>query len=143
MVSKGDFFKELMVGQKYEKKAQVALIRYLNTDLNVVEERNDNLYDFQLSNGKTYEVKFDKMCSKTGNLFIETVSRGKASGLTVSVADYYIFCIGEEDTKFYMIETDKLREMIKNKEYMSLYDNYSKTASIFKLHTVADKSIQF
>ena len=142
MVNNGHFKQDLALGQLYEKKAQDALILHLDCDVSVTEERNDNLYDFKLSNGFSYEVKFDRMCSHTGNIYIETASHRRLAGLSVSKADFYIFAIGDRDTKFYMIGTAILKKMIDDDEYTRIHDDCSKTGYIFKLQTIASKSIQ-
>ena len=58
---------------------------------------------------KTIEVKNDLKAIKTGNLFIEFMSRGKKSGIDRTEADVWCCCIG---SIFILIETEKLRELI-------------------------------
>ena len=40
-----------------------------------------------------YELKTDRMAHKTGNVYVEFQSRGKASGITTSKSDTWIFKI--------------------------------------------------
>ena len=58
---------------------------------------------------KTIEVKNDLKAMKTGNLFIEFMSRGKKSGIDKTEADYWCFCIGDV---FILLETKKLKELV-------------------------------
>lgn len=43
--------------------------------------------------GKKIEVKTDYMAQETGNVAIEFQSRGKPSGIAVTEADYYAYCL--------------------------------------------------
>jgi len=58
---------------------------------------------------KKVEVKNDRKALKTGNLFIEFKSRGKASGIDKSEADYWCFAVGDI---FILIALDKLKELV-------------------------------
>ena len=58
---------------------------------------------------KTIEVKNDLKAMKTGNLFIEFMSRGKKSGIDKTEADIWCFCIGDV---FILLETAKLKELV-------------------------------
>lgn len=72
----------------------------------------------ELVNGKPlellFEVKNDLKGDKTGNMSIEYMSRGKSSGIDVTKANYFV-----EKFKgtFYVIETESLRQAIKEKKY--------------------------
>jgi len=83
-----------------------------------VNYNNDFKYDLKVGqvkeqelanilSGKTIEVKYDLRATETGNVFIEYESRGKASGISTSEADYYCFCI--LDT-FHIIPSSLLKE---------------------------------
>ncbi len=58
---------------------------------------------------KTIEVKNDLKATKTGNLFIEFMSRGKKSGIDRTEADVWCFFIKDI---FILIETKKLKELV-------------------------------
>jgi len=58
-------------------------------------------------NNKTVEVKFDLKALKTGNVYVEYFSRGKKSGISNTIADYYCFCFGET---YHIIETTILKD---------------------------------
>jgi len=58
---------------------------------------------------KKIEIKKDMLAKKTGNVFVEYMSRGKPSGVAKSEADYFCFVV-ENLIIFY--PTQLLREMI-------------------------------
>ena len=60
-------------------------------------------------------MKHDGASVIKGNFFIEFLSDGKPSGISISEAIYYIIISGE---KYYLIETSKIRELIENEEYL-------------------------
>lgn len=62
------------------------------------------------SDGTKIEVKFDRMAHITGNIFVEVYSRGKASGISTTQANYWIFKI-EEKSYALIIHTKKLKEL--------------------------------
>jgi len=76
-----------------------------NYDLKVGKVKEKELGD--LLSKKTIEVKRDLQAHKTGNIFIEYESRGKKSGISTSIADYY--CIALIDSMV-LIKTSKLKE---------------------------------
>ncbi len=44
-------------------------------------------------NNKKIEVKTDFMAHETGNIALEYESRGKPSGIAITEADYYAYCL--------------------------------------------------
>jgi hypothetical protein len=58
---------------------------------------------------KKIEIKKDLLAKKTGNVFVEYMSRGKPSGIDKSEADYFCFVV-ENLIIFY--PTPQLKEMI-------------------------------
>ena len=76
-------------------------------DLEVGQLAENALAD--IIENKTIEVKNDLKAIKTGNLFIEFMSRGKKSGIDRTEADVWCFCIGNI---FILIETEKLRKLV-------------------------------
>ena len=58
---------------------------------------------------KTIEVKRDLKAIVTGNIYVEYFSRGKASGISTSEADFYCFFI--TDGRMFLIETKELKEL--------------------------------
>jgi hypothetical protein len=63
-------------------------------DLKVGQDEEIWLAD--LLRGKTVEVKRDYIASRTGNLFVEFSSRGKASGLATTRANFWAFILDGE-----------------------------------------------
>jgi hypothetical protein len=78
-------------------------------DLKIGETAEDWVNEL-FSNGKKIEVKNDLMAHKTGNIYIEFESRGKPSGLSKTIADYWIYRINHSDFAF-IIEVNKLKEL--------------------------------
>lgn len=69
----------------------------------------------------TIEVKYDQQYLRTGNFYIEYISRGKRSGISTSEADYWAL-IGELG-QIHIIKTELLRERLKEfKKYCEHYD---------------------
>ena len=54
----------------------------------------------------TIEVKNDLKASKTGNLFIEYMSRGKPSGIGTTKAQWYAFIV---EDRIVILPTEKLK----------------------------------
>ena len=73
-------------------------------DLKIGQTKEKELGD--IFKNKTVEVKYDLKAKFTGNVFVEYISRGKKSGLSTSIADYYCFCLGDT---FHFIDTDVLK----------------------------------
>ena len=64
-------------------------------DLLLGQKGEGLLADILKLKGDKVEVKTDYKATRTGNLFIEYESRGKASGLSTSTADYWAFIINQ------------------------------------------------
>jgi hypothetical protein len=62
----------------------------------------------EIFSDKKIEVKRDFMAQKTGNVFIEYSSRGKASGISTTEAEYY--CIVISDSRYILVSTKELKE---------------------------------
>jgi hypothetical protein len=81
---------------------------------NTIKE-NYSFYDIILFKGnfgeqsKTLECKYDEKASHTGNICIEVGCNGRASGLLVTTADYWLIGDGYIG---YLIETTRIREYI-------------------------------
>jgi hypothetical protein len=78
-------------------------------DLDFGEKAEDWVKEL-LSDGRKVEVKFDRMAHLTGNLFVEVYSRGKASGISTTKANYWIFRIQEKSYAL-IVNTEKLKEL--------------------------------
>lgn len=86
--------------------------------LGVMEYNNDFKYDLQLGQiheqwlgsiltDATIEVKRDYMAARTGNIFIEFESRGKASGIAASHAEYWAFVLSGHRVVIVPLDTVK------------------------------------
>lgn len=54
---------------------------------------------------ENYELKTDRLSHKTGNVFVEFMSRGKESGIKTSKADIWIFrIVDKKDKHLFSIE---------------------------------------
>ena len=62
-------------------------------DLKVGQVKEEELGN--MLNSSTIEVKHDLKALITGNVYVEYYSRGKKSGISTSVSDYYCFCFGD------------------------------------------------
>jgi hypothetical protein len=83
----------------------------------------------EIFSSKKIEVKRDFMTQKTGNVFIEYSSRGKASGISTTEAEYY--CLVVSDDTYILISTKKLKEKCRpylntNKDILGGDENTSK-----------------
>jgi len=73
-------------------------------------ERGEDWLNEIFTDGKKIEVKTDRMAHATGNLYVEIYSRGKASGLSTTKANYWIFII-EEKNYAIIVSTEKLKQI--------------------------------
>lgn len=119
-----NFIKDLKLGNEGEE----TLAEYLITKgSEFIDSNKDNRYDIRmLTNDKeiTYEVKTDVKCAPlfdTGNIFIEFESRGKASGISVTQADWfvtYFLYFGE----LWFIKSKDLKELINTYDFPKFYN---------------------
>jgi hypothetical protein len=63
----------------------------------------------EILTNKKIEVKTDYGTRRTGNIFIEYMSRDKPSGISKTEADFYCFVISNE--RLILVETEKLKEI--------------------------------
>lgn len=69
---------------------------------------------------KQIELKTDRVCQTTGNVFVEFESRGKQSGISVTTAIYWVYCLWTDkfkDQTYVFIPTRRLKKLIKDNEY--------------------------
>ena len=63
------------------------------------------------------ECKTDRLCQKTGNVFIEIESRGKPSGIHTTKSKYYAICLWVEkrkDQTWVLVPTKILKKLMKS-----------------------------
>lgn len=63
--------------------------------------------------GSTVELKTDYLALETGNVAVEFRCRGKASGISVSIADYHVFELhdGDRTLSYIVVATDELKHI--------------------------------
>lgn len=77
------------------------------------------------------QVKNDQKVSKTGNLYVERKSRGKASGIDDSHSPYWAFVLDGEKYKrdvIIIIKTERLREVCQRLGYGNVKGGNSDTS---------------
>ena len=118
-----------------------------------------NQFDKDLQFGKKYENAFqkfvegtveckcDRIWHRTGNLYIETESRGKPSGINVTTAKNYAFCLyskdrSDDDQIWLAYPTHLLKEFIKDYSIRNGGDNYTSKGHIVPAKDLIDFQIQ-
>ena len=139
------FLQDLNTGHQFEEKARKRIIKHYHNEFNVVEICNDFKYDFRLSNGKCYEVKYDKSSMKTGNIFIEFISFTKSSGIDKTQADYYIIItpLNEIENIYLLIGVDVIKQMITDTADVRIYKDKYKSGFLFKKDLLINNGIIF
>lgn len=83
----------------------------------------DYKWDFILKSPKDgslrkFEMKSDSMAWKTGNFAMEYESRGKPSGVSRTLADYYVYEVERGNlSDYWLISTEEVKNMIESKFY--------------------------
>ena len=123
------------------------ILKYLTSKgATLINKNKDNKYDvlIERKNKKiSYEIKTDVYCSPkndTGNIFIEFECRGKASGISVTEADWfvtYFLHLGEA----WFIKTDELRKLIADSTF-KVRENSGDKNSNTKGYLIRRKTIQ-
>jgi hypothetical protein len=128
------FKTDLKLGVQYEK-LYASMIEY---DTCEMAEGVFKPWDLKIiRNGETttYEVKADRMAKATGNLVIEYECSGKPSGITSSLADYWVyFIVGT--TQYYRIPRTVIMEAIQAKKYKRTVrggDSYKSNMYLFRI----------
>jgi len=113
---------------KLGNDGEMVIIEYLlKRGSKLLDTNDDNKYDARMVKDgveTTYEIKTDVKCAplfNTGNIFIEYESRGKASGISVTEADWFVTYfkyLGE----VWFIKTKKLRKLIEDNDFPTFKD---------------------
>lgn len=117
-----NFSQDLEDGTKAEKRV-AELFQTKCKQIVSVDYNHDYKYDLRLtlddSRSFTVEVKCDYLLQRTGNFAIETKCRGKASGINVTQADFFvIYTSGPEHA--YTFKTDHLRKLAADPKYRTV-----------------------
>ena len=107
--------------------------------------RHTNKFDLDLKFGQKHEnilqeavegqieCKADRLVVKYGNVFVEIESRGKPSGVMVSTAKFYAFCLVVEkrkDNVWVLIPTKILKKLMKKFPLKAGGDNWTSKGHI-------------
>lgn len=79
------------------------------------------------------ECKSDRLCIKTGNVYIETESRGKVSGIYNTDAEHYAICLYKPDREkqvWVIIPTDHLKKLMVKYPIKAGGDNWTSKGHI-------------
>ena len=80
-------------------------------------------YDLLIMRGKeniTIEIKYQPGVLRTGDCVVEYKCNNKSSGITTTIAQYWIEALPDpitEKVRYFRILTDKLKEIIKDEKY--------------------------
>jgi hypothetical protein len=108
---KSSFLTDLPFGEKYEREAK-----------SILEGKDVKV-----------EVKADRLCQKTGNVYVEIRSRGKPSGITTTDADVWVFCLWKENRErqtFVSISVEILKQLMLKYPIKVGGDNYTSEGHI-------------
>jgi hypothetical protein len=120
-----DFKKDINIGEAGEVIVRLDLESVGGT---FISDNKDNKYDLLMNmpirgsfnyQKVSYEIKTDVYCRPhmdTGNLFVEFESRGSASGITVSEADWFVTYF-EYFKEIWYIKTSDLKKLILNNKF--------------------------
>ncbi len=77
---------------------------------------------------KTIECKTDKLCQKTGNIFIEFEDAGRPSGINKTKSTYYAICLYKKERNkkqiWILIPTEILKKLMLKYPIKKGGDNY-------------------
>ena len=138
---------EFFVNQFTDEKKQYSLVdNCQNKDFDLLFNRYDmrtnGKYDIFPSKKIKVEVKTDFYKSKTNNLFIETSSRNKKSGINSSLSDLFIYFFIKQDLyptdNILIIKTEDLKHLIKSykNNFITGGDNNSSRGVLLPLQDV-------
>lgn len=137
-----NFRKDLPIAKKTEQEVAELISRLY--DATIIAFEDTNKYDFKASiKGKeiTFEVKEDFTCETTGNVGLEFSCRGKPSGISVSMADYYIYKLHTKNygIQFVIHPVKRLKKMIEEEQYFRIVNGGDKGSNsmnyLFKYDT--------
>jgi len=117
--AKSNFVNDLPFGEKYEDELKVAL-------------------DGQM------ECKADRLCQKTGNVYVETESRGKPSGINVTTAKFWGFCLWLEKREaqtWVLIPTKILKKLMTKYPIKLGGDNWTSKGHIIPKEDLLNQTI--
>ena len=100
----------------------------------------EDFVEYVLAKG---EVKRDYGVGKTGNIFIEHLSRGKPSGIATTASDYFIYVLdgeGYDAEVFVGIKTTRLQRLLDNIKWtVNGGDNKTSKGKLLRLTKLVSK----
>lgn len=142
-----DFRQDLVGAKRTENQVADLLFKHYGTELLKISATK--AYDIKVKNkaGKIVylEIKEDFQCGKTRNVALEFESWGRPAGLSVTMADFYIYVLHERNgLEYWITSIYKLREIVDKKLYFTIVNggdegsnsiNYLFKLSVFKKHS--------
>jgi len=119
---KNSFLTDLPFGEKYERESK-----------SILEGKDVKV-----------EVKADRLCQKTGNVYVETESRGKDSGITTTDADVWAFCLWKENRElqtYVSIPVKILKKLMTKYPKKAGGDNYTSKGHIIPKEDLLNQTI--
>ena len=110
-------------------------------DLPFGEKHED---DLKLAIEGEIEAKADRLCQKTGNVYVETESRGKDSGITTTDADVWAFCLWKENRElqtYVSIPVKILKKLMTKYPKKAGGDNYTSKGHIIPKEDLLNQTI--
>lgn len=132
-----DFKKDIVTGEKGQELVRKFLE---NQGMTFLEECNNSNYDLKMSGSKgvfTFEIKTDVYPKDTGNMVIEFESRGKASGINVTQADYFIYYFPAFN-ELWIAKVSKLKHFVKNNK-LKIFEQAGDKGSNTRLYRLPKK----
>ena len=132
--------------RKDGKKGEQVIRHFVESvmGLKYIKDNDTSAFDLLFQgNGEdptTFEVKTDFWekdwkAGGSGNMLVEYKCRGRPSGISVTKAKYFVYyLVNVSDKHIWVIETEKLRELIKNNDFPKRrvgeknYDNEKKSS---------------
>ena len=94
-------------------------------DLKFGQQKENELQE--VFHNEQIECKCDKLCIKTGNVFVEFEDAGRASGISITKSNYYAFCLFKPERKkqiWVLIPTEILKKLMKKYPIRNGGDNF-------------------
>jgi len=131
-------------------KLKLALIGVIHTkarphfdlDLKFGQQKENELQE--ILHNEQIECKTDKICKRTGNVFVEFEDRGKPSGINTTKADSWAFCLwkeNREDQTYVIISVKTLKELMKKYPIKLGGDNWTSKGYIIPKEDLLNQTI--
>ena len=125
------------INKKYDFKAKSSFVN----DLPFGEKHEGEL---KLAIEGEIEAKADRLCQKTHNVYVETESRGKDSGITTTDADVWAFCLWKENRElqtYVSIPVKILKKLMTKYPKKAGGDNYTSKGYIIPKEDLLNQTI--